>query len=44
MQELTLAKERLRYRKSVLSQCYAHAGYWVVSLLAVVAKIGEKGA
>jgi len=26
-QELTLAKERLRHRKTVLSQCYAHAGY-----------------
>ena len=26
-QELVHAKERLRHRKSTLSQCYAHAGY-----------------
>jgi transposase len=26
-QELLHAKERLRHRKSTLSQCYAHAGY-----------------
>jgi transposase len=26
-QELVRAKERLRHRKSTLSQCYAHAGY-----------------
>jgi transposase len=26
-QQLTLAKERLRHRKSTLAQCYAHAGY-----------------
>jgi transposase len=26
-QELLHAKERLRHRKSILSQCYAHAGY-----------------
>lgn len=26
-QQLTLAKERLRHRKSTLVQCYAHAGY-----------------